>query len=617
MLFKGFLSFLQIGFLPGFLLLRAFKLRSNYPRMIIFSFALSLIANYCGVFLLTALKIYTWHVVYGIFFLEVALFMMLYFSQIKAWIFSSSAQFFSNWLESTYRIFIPYFDFRLEIEKVGLKNIIIKIVTLIFMVFACVSIAIVLIKFVKNSGTIFTSWDAVVSWNRWATDWFHNRLPVQTWHYPQLIPSNWSISYVFMNAPLQFVPKIVMPLFTLFILILMFDLGMIKKSFGYFVAIPVVTLIYKNAAFNITEGYVDIAVSFYSFLSVYCLIIAQKEEKKETAHLYLLLGGLIAAGAAVTKQAGLFIMVVYPILAFLMVIKNRTDFSMKDTLKLLFAFIGFVLVIVVPFYLYTEIRIKAGLEQSEICFVTKEIYHGKSLLQRFSDAIILFTSIFHNKYAFAGLVILLIFALFEKSYYWVAYIIVVPFMVIWAFYYSYDFRNFALAVPFISLGIGIGAERLLSLSISIFDKIKNRTILSLFVLLALLLNFHFDASYLQNRQYVLEKKIGNAALNDLLYQYKEKNDILKKVMTNYSILSFLPDFKDVYYLQHFEIPDEEELHKYFQNIKNGEIGYILLPDNADKTFLSDVKQRIKTKEFDLIFHAEGYTFLIINRHENL
>ena len=75
--FLGMLSFFQIVFIPGFILLRLSKLiTKNIIQTIIYSFSLSLIVNYLVVFFLTAMHIYKPLVIY--IFIALELFILAY-----------------------------------------------------------------------------------------------------------------------------------------------------------------------------------------------------------------------------------------------------------------------------------------------------------------------------------------------------------------------------------------------------------------------------------------------------------------------------------------------------------------------------------------------------------
>jgi len=76
MFILGICSVFQMIFLPGFLVLKPLKI-DGIIRFTIFSFALSLIINYCMVFLLTVLGLYTRAMVSIIFVIEMLVFIKM------------------------------------------------------------------------------------------------------------------------------------------------------------------------------------------------------------------------------------------------------------------------------------------------------------------------------------------------------------------------------------------------------------------------------------------------------------------------------------------------------------------------------------------------------------
>jgi hypothetical protein len=51
---------------------------------------------------------------------------------------------------------------------------------------------------------------------------------------------------------------------------------------------------------------------------------------------------------------------------------------------------------------------------------------------------------------------LFLFSLGDKAFRILNLSIVIPYFFIWALFFSYDLRNFAIMFPYLSLGIGIG-----------------------------------------------------------------------------------------------------------------------------------------------------------------
>ena len=159
-------------------------------------------------------------------------------------------------------------------------------------------------------GQIFQQWDAVVSWNRWAIDWAANRLPSGTGLYPQLLPANVSLTYVFMQtSDVWIFAKAFQFLFCLMLLLAMLDAARATGNFGF---VPGVLITYGLLVAvlrfrMIGSGYADMPLAFFSFAAVYALLLANHAEGAQMRRRYLMVGAVLAAGAALTKQTGLYI----------------------------------------------------------------------------------------------------------------------------------------------------------------------------------------------------------------------------------------------------------------------------------------------------------------------
>ncbi len=63
------------------------------------------------------------------------------------------------------------------------------------------------------------------------------------------------------------------------------------------------------------DGLADLPVAFMVFLALYCLIIANQKTNNKETYAFLIMGMLVACGAAITKQAGIYLLVVFPFLS--------------------------------------------------------------------------------------------------------------------------------------------------------------------------------------------------------------------------------------------------------------------------------------------------------------
>ncbi len=77
-----------------------------------------------------------------------------------------------------------------------------------------------------------------------------------------------------------------------------------------------------------------------------------------------------------------------------------------------------------------------------------------------------------EKYAFVLLFLIPAFFVLESDLRWVVLLVVLPFTLIWAIYFSYDTRNLALALPFIGGCAGVGLQRFTSLGLQALARLK-------------------------------------------------------------------------------------------------------------------------------------------------
>ena len=173
MLILGLIYLLQASFLPGFLFYNFLKRDKYISEAIPISFGLSLIFNYILIYALSILGIYTYSIIISVFISEILLLTFLAIKQKSNFIFQTSI----------FHIFILILLFLIN------QNIF-------------------------KTESIMNGEDQIYSWNQWALEWANNSLPSITKNYPQLLPINWSISYILIkNNSVQFFAKTIMPLF--------------------------------------------------------------------------------------------------------------------------------------------------------------------------------------------------------------------------------------------------------------------------------------------------------------------------------------------------------------------------------------------------------------------
>lgn len=604
MFITGILAILQITLLPGMLMLRWFRVRAGVIQFLAYAFGLSLLINHLVVVLLAALKLYT-RLTLGMLIASELFFLITVYRDVLCKPLGEGIQniwhAFTRWLASL----------RMNIEvrennNETLVNITRLLFSLIALALAIGSILWILQVYRLNLGTVFNSWDAVLSWNRWAVSWAGNQIPPDTGYYPQLLPANWSLTYVAMNNPaVQFFAKSLAPLFLLWIFLLLFDLGLEGKTFGFFLAITITRLVTKKFTGEfIAEGYSDLPAAFLGFLAVYALLKIRVGADTRERHQTLWLGAAFATAAALTKQAGGYLLLLYPLLASLLIEKplpsNPSETKAQWQRHLWLSF-GAGLLLTLSWYGYKYITIALGLDASNISWVTQGIFQGMTYLERARNA---FSTL--EKYGYLIFFLIPTLPLLSRRFRWLVLLIVLPYTAIWMLFFSYDTRNLALVFPFLGLTAGMAIEGTLELFLRGLKKLQPARwrIVWLFLIMCLLLvviGMRFPDQKLIRRQTELQKQIFAPTLNEKLYDYLEQSgEENPLILTNYPI-AYLPGLENAQLEYWFT-----DLASFDELTQRPEVNYILMPFNANDDIQAAVEKRIRNGQYKLLFEDEGY-----------
>lgn len=326
---------------------------------------------------------------------------------------------------------------------------------------------------------------------------------------------------------------------------------------------------------------------------------------------------IIACGSAVVKQAGLFVIFSYILLYLYYSYKDHL--SREKYVKVLILFSLIILVIVLPFYIITKIRIAQGLNTSEVEWVTQGIYGGVGYTGRFLKSLGHIGSFAKVKYLFTVVLFFSLFSIFNKNFRPIFLVFVVPYFFTWSLFFSYDIRNLSIAIPFICISGVAGFEKLFNGFKSILSNkksakfFKGYQLIFVFIMVLIALSFNYNSEFLQKEHLKKEYKIGNKNLNLLLYNYYNQSGFNGKILTNYQFLGYLPELKNYYKLFHFE-NDTNGLEPFRQQLSNDECVYILIPDNAKEIYKKEIEKSISSKKIKVIFHSVNYQFLEINRN---
>ena len=618
MFFWGMVSILQLCYIPGSLLVLAFLGQRKWYEMIPLAFGLSLLANYIVVFVLVLLKIYTRHVMIGIIAVElIVYFYMLYRKNNCAT--------------------VPAYDSQKE-KLVSIK--LLENLHILLIVAICMTWVYVL----QHAGDIFQGWDAVVSWNRWAVDWASNRIPNQMWHYPQLLPAGWSVSYVLMNdVHIQFFAVLTCLFFIPMAAHAFFVLYNKSNRIEAVIAALVFFAVAIGMELHKLIGFADFPVAVILVLALACLIIASNQgiSEKESIR-YVALGLILAGTTGVVKQAGIFGYITY---IALMIGYWRDNYLPRNLLSrkmIILCFIGTIF-LVFSWYMFVRWRIAIGIDSSEIGYVTDGIYKGRGYLDRIAQTL----HRFPTPWVVTGLALPGLFLRRTK----IITICGTIYSLLWGCFWSYDVRNFSVALPILAFAIAGWFSEMIKYFMANYSKIQsgctslrtgiiNTNIISLikkynvlaykkFYLTLLFLGLFMGTSYLLHatkfhddrlriRQHNKLMNLGNPEFNKaILNSFSVYGKGI--VLSDYQYLEYIPDigFKN-FKLFHFSLFNGEERQEVIDGLVqelelilcDTNIKYILLPDYVIDIVNSILnEQGLNIKQIEL--NVNGWSYLML------
>ncbi len=606
----GILSILQLTLVPGLIIAKLFRIRGFWENLIA-AIGLSQLFNYLFVIIATLLNVYTQTTTLILFGIEVFVLFVLYFPNL-------------NWrlvkvivpegINDFFRTYSNTFTSKIEWKRKF---------TQFFYYFVFVVSIICLIRYfilyIAQPTQIFTRWDAVVSWDNWATQWFCGVIPLNTEHYPQLWPTNLSLPYQFIGTvDVKYFSKYFANLLEFFIILYVFILGIKKREIGYFLGVFFTSwllLIFGSQG----SGYADSPVAYWALSAIVCILLANNREDQDRL---ILLGAFFVAGAALTKQAGLWLVLTYPVLVALL-----KSYEQKKSLTLIFKTVLIMLLMVTPWYIFKEIQILTGIETSEVGRVTSLVLNKNNVSSIIGSAGSLFVNGLQNNYlpkaiTFVFLLVFHIFSYKERSWRWINILVIIPFTLGWVFFFSYESRNLAMVIPLIGIALGIGIQIILDIDTDQISKFFHKGIplavnhylskimhglvkivlsirIWLFLLLIpiiFILPFWVSDNRLVTNSLIKQRSIGDVEVNQLLYDYKASNGLNGKIVTSYPYLGFLPELGPYYIYSPTNNPE------FFDIFNDPDTGYALFNDHWWSAEVRDyVMSLVDEKKIQLIF----------------
>ncbi|MEQ9639589.1 MAG: hypothetical protein RIM84_06140 [Alphaproteobacteria bacterium] len=297
---------------------------------------------------------------------------------------------------------------------------------------------------VAQDTSIFRAADAIVSWNRWAADWAAGTLPARILDYPQLLPAAASVAYAWHGTvDVQLFAKAVTMAAPAMLLGCGVALVAVGRHAAGIAALVLFGALAPTVSHRLFTGTADMPVAA---LTVAALVAAWLGRDSDDRRL-VLLGAAVAATAALTKQAGLAVALVYPLLV-------PRELRLRTAVT--------ILVLAGPWYVWQYALILAGAERWLVpAFVDTDVHRGRALLDRPAHAVAMLRDLLPWPWLLAT-VAGLVGALRQRFWQLAVGLLALPYAVAWVFLWSYDERNLLPVLAVLTLAAGAGYGHLAS-----------------------------------------------------------------------------------------------------------------------------------------------------------
>ncbi len=500
--FLGCLSILQIFCLPGIALKNVFKLDGTLLFNIIKIIIISLLVNYLLITLLIYLKIYTKEVLLFIIALELIFII----------------------------VNLDYGKRKLNIDV----SINLVITTFIFIL--------IIFALFKNTGNVFYSWDAVVSFNEWAIN-FSNSIYPSGMVRAELIPKLWSITYLITSSEIEFFAKFTTVIYPILILLVCLDEILVNKRPSNYIKLFLFCLYFYYQRNFILTGYVDTAL--VAIVTVFFYLLNQKSNYK----IQYLQATTILVSLGI-KVSGLF-----TLFYFLLLKKNSLFIKL---VILVISLLYFIALYFNSFNNFFGSNIFNEMGQLDSFNLKNKILYSLGLLKENNLFYFFITSLF-------GLLI-------DKTRR-ILFTFIFPVIIYWMLFLSYDIRNMLFAIPAIIIVNSILIEKVLlniKLLSNFYFKILNfkkpniislkfnfKIIYSLIFSLLIFFSIIFDNEKLKIYDLQIKNEMrGNKILNYEILKLLNENKINKdNFVTDFQLIFYTPMFREFFnwndnYLDH-------------------------------------------------------------------
>lgn len=211
-----------------------------------------------------------------------------------------------------------------------------KLTVIVFIIFFIISFFLIF-----TNMPIFIAWDAVVSWNRWATELYDNNLQYSEQLYPLFWSTIWSLIYSFQgNNYTDFIAKLSNLLIILIFLLSLSYQFRVTKKVSTILYLFCFIIFYKFTFIEMQYGYMDQPIAI---LVSTIIILMLNLQQRFTYTLFYSIAFLLAI-TSLTKQPGYLILISTNLCIFIFYFKRKIslnhliNFTLLSCLPLLIFF---------------------------------------------------------------------------------------------------------------------------------------------------------------------------------------------------------------------------------------------------------------------------------------
>lgn len=396
-----------------------------------------------------------------------------------------------------------------------------------------------LLLMLKYAGNVFTDWDAVVSWNRWAVEIFHDQYTPVGAAYPVLLPSLWSLFYKIQGtSEIWWTAKL-----TLFVIPVTVSLVLVslffetKDRFYLIVYLLLLPYLVWSKAVN---GYMDVPVMLFGILS----LVYVYRHSKENKNIYLSMAVILAGLAMVVKQAGIAFYIF--VLCYVFFVNRTTESKLRLT-TVFFLGLSYFLLFLSIYYLHANNPVSNLGYLKEL---SANSFNSSGVVLGVLGLIKKYISSPGIMYLLTPLMILsaVIYLVDAVRNNVKVYILLFVFyclgMATWILYFSYDNRNTFWVQAFLLVMSSISISNYwqkISMYIHLFFSAilrKKKHIGFFFSVMVIIMIYNIDDERIYSIQEMQQSKIGDKITAQLIADYLKNSSGCVEVHTNDYFLQY-------------------------------------------------------------------------------